>query len=107
MECGNALRVLLASSPLIRALFFDALLRISNNGGNGCFNFVQAVVVNDALPESRSWSISFLGEAVGPASLIIFAISLTVLENSKATMIFSACFKLVRAVLFDTVFGVE
>ena len=97
----------MASSPLIRTFFLDALLRISQDGGNGGFNIVHTFVVNDALPESRSCRISFLGDAVGPASLIIFAFSLTVLENSKATMILFACIKLVRAVLFDAVFGVE
>jgi len=46
----DALGVLLAGGPLVGTLLFDALLRVFN--GNCLRDLVEAVVVDDTLPES-------------------------------------------------------
>ena len=83
LESGDALGILLASSPLVGALSFNASLGVSNSS-NGLFNSVEAVVVNNAFPESAGCWVSLLGDAVAPASLVVVAFVLTILESSEA-----------------------
>ena len=105
MESRDALRVFLASSPLIGAFFLDALLRVSYKSGNCSFDSVQTLVVKDTFPKSTGGSVAFLGKAGGPASLIIAAFSFTILESSQTALIFSTCLGLLRAVVSDAIFG--
>ena len=103
---GEALRILLACGVLIGALLLDAIDGVGY--GDSCRgHLVEAVVVNNALPEDTSLSVSLFGDAVGPAGLVIVALVLAVLKGSKASRVLGTGLSLVRAVFSDTIFRVE
>ena len=86
LKSRNTLGVFLACSPLVRAFLLNAFLRVSNNC-NSFLNLVKAIVVNNALPESTCRRISLLGNAVGPACLVVIALVFTILKSSEASWI--------------------
>lgn len=99
-DSRKAFRVLLAVSPLIGALLFNTVQNIPDLR-NGSGNSIQAIVVDDAFPESSGIRVTFLGKAGGVARSGVAALFLTILEGSKAFGVSSACVELVFAVLFN------
>ena len=74
--------------------------------GNGSrFNFIEAVVVDDALPEGTGGGVALLGNAVGPAGLVVVALVLAVLKGPEAGGVSLAGFGSVGALLPDAVLG--
>ena len=101
-ESWDAFGVLLAFSPLFRAFFFDTFLRVTHsNESSG--HLIEAIVVEDTLPEIAGRSISLLSDAVGPASLIVVAFVFTVLEGSQASGVLRAGLGLIGAVVSDAI----
>ncbi|MCB0368475.1 MAG: hypothetical protein KDD45_03300 [Bdellovibrionales bacterium] len=100
---GEALRVLLACGVLIGAFLLDAILDGVGYGDSCRGHLVEAVVVNNALPEGTGLGVSLFGDAVGPAGLIIVALVLAVLEGPKASGVLGAGLGLVSAVLSDAI----
>ena len=111
VKSDDTVRIKSALSGLIRAVLLDAVFRgmeDSKSGLNGgFFDFVEAVVVNDALPEFASGFIAFLGDASRPASLVIFAVIFTRSKDSDAVGVFGACSGLVGAVLSNAFLRIE
>jgi hypothetical protein len=73
LKSGDAFGVLLASSPLVGAFLFNALLRICQNNSSGNFSFyaIKAMVVLNAFIEIRSCCITLFGKASSPACSVI------------------------------------
>ena len=77
LEGRQALWILLAFSVLAGALLLKTILNIRNwSQSSLSFDLVQAVMINDALPESRCLSVALLSDAVGPAGLAVLALFL-------------------------------
>lgn len=102
MEGGDALRVLLASSPLVGTFFFDALLRISNSYSSG--KLIQTIVFNDTSPKVNSVCVTFLGEACRIASSIVNTFLFAVSKSWEAFGIFLTGANLVTTLGFNAVY---
>lgn len=79
----------------------DTLLDVSdlsNCSGNG----IQAIVVDDAFPESSGVGVTLFGKAGSVAGSGVAALFLTVLKSGKAFGVSLASVELVPAVLFNT-----
>jgi hypothetical protein len=99
-DSRDAFGVLLASGPLVGTLLLNTLLDVSNLSdcsGNG----IQAIVVNDAFPESSGIGVTLFGKAGSVAGSGVAALFLTVLKSGKAFGVSLACVELVSAVLFN------
>ena len=100
MDGWDASVIILASFPLVRTLVDKAIMRsrISFN-----VNLVEAVVIEDAFPESAGCWASLLGDAVAPTGLVVVALVLTVLKSSKASRVFIASSGFIWAFFLDAV----
>ena len=97
--------ILFTDSPFTGALLLDARQRVSY--GHGGLDLVEAIVVENALPEGASRSVSFLGDAISPASLVIVTLSFTILKGSQTSWILATGMSLIRAVFLDAVLRSE
>ena len=98
------LRIFETGSPLIWAFILNALLRVSDGNSSG-FDLVKAVVIDDALPEGAGGGVALLGDAVGPAGLVVVALVLAILKGSETGWVLLAGLGLAGALLPDAVLG--
>ena len=100
MDGWDASVIILASFPLVRTLVDKAIMR---SGISFNVNLVEAVVIEDAFPESAGCWASLLGDAVAPTGLVVVAFVLTVLKSSETSRVFRASSGFTWAFFLDAV----
>ena len=101
MKSRDTLSIFFTSIPFIWAFILQAIMRILNSRFDG--NLIEAIVVEDTLPEIAGRGISLLSDTVGPTGLIVVAFVFTILEGSEAARILGAGSGLIRAVVSDAI----
>jgi hypothetical protein len=103
VESVNAGFVLFANFPEIVALLLDTVVEVwdSNRG----LDLVEALVVDDALPEGTGGGVALSCDTGSPAGLVFVTGSLTVLEGSKTAGVAGTGLGLVGAVIADALLG--
>ena len=111
LKGGNALGILLTSSPLVGAFFFNTLLRISNHQSSRSFWFRfrlrKASICSCALGDGCSRAISSFTETKLPTSLSSSALLLAFLKGGNALGVLLACGPLIGAFFLNTLLRIS